>query len=394
VVVISEVALAVLLVVCSTLVVRSLLQLQRVDTGFDPSGATIARISLPRTNYSERTALLQFADRFSEALRELPGVRAVAGSNIAPLSGVLAWVTFLIEGRPPIAGRDIPQAQFRVVTDDYFAAMGIPLVRGRGFQSSDTETTRPVGVINRHLAATFFADTDPIGAHLRIDDNTGGRRAIEIVGVAGDVRQTTIDGEPTFDLYIPLKQVHRDTVVWLANNQFWVVRSDGDPAMLARGVRRALERADSSVGLASIRSAEDYVDGAMRGRRFTTSLLAAFAMSALLLALIGLYAVMAYAVAQRTRELGVRMAMGATRLKIAGLILWHALVLVASGAALGLVLAVPATSAIRSLLYETSPVDPIVFAAVAIALALAGMATALVPARRAMRIDPLVALRE
>jgi predicted permease len=393
-VVISEVALAVLLVVCSTLVVRSLFQLQRVDTGFDLPGATVARISLPRANYTERATLLQFADRFSEGLRELPGVRAVAGSNIAPLSGVLATVGFLIEGRPPIDGRDIPEAQFRVVTDDYFAAMGIPVIRGRGFQPGDAENTRPVGVINRRLASTFFPGRDPVGAHLLIDDNTAGRRGIEIVGVAGDVRQTTIDGEPTFDLYIPLKQVHRDTLVWLANNQFWVVRTDGDSATVAQGIRRALERADPNVGLASIRSAEDYVDSAMRGRRFTTSLLAAFALSALLLALIGLYAVMAYAVAQRTRELGVRMAMGATRLKIAGLILRQALVLVGSGAALGLALAVPATSAIRTLLYETSPVDPIVFATVATALALAGTATALVPARRATRIDPLIALRE
>jgi putative ABC transport system permease protein len=393
-VVVSEVALAVLLVVCATLVVRSLLKLQQIDVGFDTTNVTVARISLPRAQYAKREALLQFADRFAEGLHAIPGVRAVGGSNIQPLSGVIAYVNFLVDGRPAPAGKDLPEAQFRVVTDDYVAAMGVPLIAGRAFQASDTETTRPVALVNRRLANQFFPEGNAVGAHLLVGDNTAGRRPIEIVGVVGDVRQVTLDGDPTFDIYIALKQVHDDTLVWLANNQFWMVRSEGDPGAIGESIRRALDRADPNVGLASIRSGDDYIESATRGRRFTTSLLAGFALSALLLALIGLYAVMAYAVAQRTRELGVRMAMGATRLTIATLILRHALLLLGTGAALGLMLAVPATSAMGNLLYETAPMEPAVFAAVALALCVAGTATALVPAGRATRIDPVVALRE
>jgi predicted permease len=392
-IVISEVALAVLLVVCSTLLVRSLVRLQRADPGFDPSGAVIARISLPRDGYTTREAMLQFAQRFGDGLRALPGVRVVGGANIAPLSGVFASVEFLVSGRPPLAPGDIPEAHFRVVTDGYFAAMGIPLLQGRGFSTSDTAATVPVAVVNRHLAAHFFPDGNAVGSHLLIDDNNAGRRPVEIVGIAGDVRQMTLDGDPTFDIHISLAQVQQDTLVWLANNQFWAVRSDGDPQAIGNGIRRALDAADATVGLASIRTGTEYVDAATAGRRFTAWLLTGFALSALLLALIGLYAVMAYTVAQRTRELGVRIAMGASGLEIGGLVLRQAVATLSIGALAGVGLALPATRAMAGLLYQTTPHDPMLFATVGAALVAIGALTAAGPAHRASRVDPLVALR-
>lgn len=392
-VVVSEMALAVVLLLSSALLLNSLIRLQMANPGFETSGSAIARISLPRTSYSTSSAMRRFVERFEDGLRALPGVQAVGGGNIAPLSGVLASVQFAIVGRPPLASRDIPSAQFRMVTAGYFAAMGVPILQGRPFARDDTGESRPVAIVNRHIKEQFFADEDPIGRQLLIDDNTTAPRAVEIVGVAGNVKQVRLDGDATFDIYVPMTQAHPDVLQWLANNQFWAVRVAGNPRAVTDSIRKTLDAVDPTVGLASVRAADDYLGAATAGRRFTTWLLAGFAMTAFVLALVGLYAVIAYAVGERTRELGLRMAIGASGLSVTWLILRQACGLLTIGTLLGLALTRIVSPLVAGLLFETSPYEARIFVLVLSGLVLTGLVAALVPARRACRVDPLVALR-
>jgi putative ABC transport system permease protein len=394
-VIVGEAALAVMLLLASIVLLRSFSRLQAVDPGFPVERRVMARIALPRTAYRTPDSIARFTDRFSEKLQQIHGVENAGGINVAPLSGVLATVQFTVDGTDASDPRNPPSAHFRVVTDSYLAAMGIPLVQGRGFSEHDAAASAAVALINRHLAESLFAGENPVGRRIRIGDNTAGPRPLEIVGVVGDIRQMALDAPPSFDVYVPMRQAHPDVAQWLANNQFWVVRvSEDAPADVARAIRRALDEVDSTAGVAHIRPLEAYIDTALAQRRFSTILSGALAVIALTLVVVGLYGVMAYSVAQRTREIGLRTAVGATRFDIWCLVSRSALGMLAVGAALGLMLAVPALRPLQAVLFRTDAFEPSLVSAVVAGLIGIGMTAATVPAWRAARIDPSRALRE
>ncbi len=394
-VIVMETALTAVLLWGSILLIRSFDRLQDVDPGFAVSERVVARIALPRSTYRTAEAVTRFADRFSENIAAIPGVREVGGVNVAPLSGVIATTQFTVGGAPPSDPRDAPTAHYRVVTEGYLPALGVPLVRGRGFASTDVASSMPVALINDHLAQTLFAGEDPIGRSLLVRDNTAGPRPLRIVGVVGDVRQMTLDGAPTFDIYLPMRQAHSDVVQWLANNQFWVIRAAGGASIgIGAGLRHALEAADPGAGLAHVRPLAEYVDGALAQRRFATLLSSALAGVALILVIIGLYSVTAYSVTQRTQEIGLRTAIGASQLGIWWLITRGVLGMLITGAAAGLILAAPAVAPLKAVLVDTEPFDVGLIVSVVAGLMTVGLAAAAVPAWRAARIDPVAALRE
>jgi len=393
-VILGETALTSVLLLGSLVLIRSFERLQDVDPGFAIDDRVIARIALPRSTYRTPEALMRFADRLSAELMTIPGVQSVGGVNVAPLSGVLATVDLGIEGKPPRDPRDLPTANYRIVTTAYLSTLGVPLLRGRGLAETDTATSVPVALINEHVASTLFPNDDPIGKRILVNDNTGGHRPLEVVGVIANVRQAALDGPPSFDVYVPMRQMHPDLVQWVANNQFWAIKASGNTADVLSGVRRALPAVDSTVGLAHVRPLAEYVDAALGQRRFATTLSSALASIAVVLVVVGLYGVMAYSVAQRTREIGLRAAVGASRLSIWWLIAGSALRMLGTGAVAGLLLAAAALRPLQAVLFQTDLFDPALVATVIGGLLAVGIGAATIPALRATRIDPIIALRE
>jgi putative ABC transport system permease protein len=354
----------------------------------------VARIALPRAAYGTPASVQQFAERFGDELLRIPGVRRAGGVNVAPLSGVLATINFTVEGRPPRDPRDIPSAHYRVITDTCLDALGVPLLRGRGFAATDGPASPPVALVSRRLAEAVFGSGDPIGARLLVDDTASGSRPLLVVGVIGDIRQTALDAEPGFEVYVPMRQANPDIVQWLANNQFWVIETAGDVPDIVVRTRAALQKVDARVGVAHVRPLSEYVDAALVQRRFATTLSAALAAVALALVVVGLYGVIAYSVSQRTREIGLRAALGATRGDVWWLVTRAALGTLAIGAALGLAIAAPALRPLGAVLFRTELFDPALVTGVVATLAAVGVAAAALPAWRAARIDPATALRD
>lgn len=274
----------------------------------------------------------------------------------------------------------------------FFETMGIPLLSGRVFAETDGAGAPNVGVISQALARQSFGELDPVGRRLLVRD-AGEFRPIEIVGVVGDVRHTSLEAPAEPHLYVPYYQTHPKLLVWLALNQFLVVRASGDPLALGPVVRRELRAVDPGVASLGGRLSGDFVDTAAAARRFTLVLLAVFAAVALLLATVGIYGVVAYAVAQRTRETGLRLALGASAADILRLVLGEGLRRSAVGIALGLAAAFAAAHASRSLLFGVGEADPAAYAVVVVLLLTVTLAACLLPAWRAARLDPVRALR-
>jgi putative ABC transport system permease protein len=364
----------------------------RVDAGFDP-GALTVRLSLPRKDYGELAKVSQFYRQLESRVAALPGVTSVAAVNHVPLNGALASAEYKAADRPPASDDDLPTAQYRMATPGYFKTMGIPVIAGRAFTDDDREGGAPVVIVSRGLARKSFPDRDPIGRYLLVRDTPAGFRPLQIVGVAGDVRHTSLEAEAEPHVYLPYHQTHRDLLVWLTNNQFLVVRTAGAPLALAEAVRRELQAVDSTVAAADIRASGYYLDNATAARRFSLELLAGFAGLALAMAAIGIYGVVSYTVAQRTREIGVRLALGADMGDIVRMVLGEGVRRTAVGVALGLAGALAASGAVRGLLYGVGATDPETYAAVIAVLVVVTIAACLLPAWRAARVNPLVALR-
>ena len=388
-----ETALALLLLMATGLLLKSFFRLQQVDPGFDGSRVLVARISLPKADYETPDRLAVLYEKLRQGIALLPGVQAVGVVSSAPMSGVLASINFTVQGKPPASLERIPEAQYRVISSEYFSALSIPVLQGRSFMESDTAKTQPVAVINETLARQFFANENPIGARLNIDDNDAGPRAVEIVGVVGNVKQLSLDGEPTFDVYVPLLQLHPDGTTWLRTNQFWVVRTGTNPMALAEAFRRELKSVDPNVAASVLVTMDQYTSGSIAPRRFILSLLGAFAASAFLLAVMGTYAVISYTVTQRSREMGLRLALGAQPREILTLVIRQGMAPVFAGIALGSAASVFLARLVSSLLFGTSAADPTTLAAVTLLLAVTGLLACYIPARRATKVDPMVALR-
>jgi putative ABC transport system permease protein len=379
-----EVAAALVLLVFAGLLGRTFLRLAAVDPGFDTQGALAARVALAGGGFGSREAILAYQGRVLEQLRALPIVEAAGAVSILPLSGSVVRIDFTVEGRAT-ERQDVPTAQYRMVTPDYFNAMRVPLRRGRALRAADSARAAPVALVNVTLVRRLFGPADPIGAHLLIDDNNAGPRPVEIVGVVGDVTQVSLEGDATSDIYLPYAQLHPDNLQLAAANMTWVVRTRVEADAAARAVGEALRRADAGVPIAGTGPLSSTLSAALAPRRFTLVLMAVFALAAVLLAATGIYGVLSFATSQRLDELAIRRALGAGPRQILWLVVGDGMRPVAAGLLLGLAAASGLTGLVASILFDVGANDPWTFAAVAGGLALVAAGACLVPAVRAAR---------
>ena len=384
--VVFEVSLALLLLIGSGLLLRSLVRILQVPPGFDPKGAIAFDLDLPGTRYGKPEQSARFFRDLLPKLNALPGVVSASAVVPLPFSDDSIGTSFDIEGRP-VPKSEQPGTQFRCVGLDYFRTMHIPLISGRTFTASDTRGSAPVIIINQTLAKRFFPNENPIGKRIQpgISD-TGDTVMREIVGVVGDVRHRRLWRAPDPETYAPYDQV-------AIGGMTIVVRGDADPQALIPMIRIEVKRMDSELPLYNVRTLEDYVAGSVAQRRFTALLLGIFAAVAMLLAAVGMYGVISYGVAQRTHEIGVRIALGAESADVLRLVVGQGLRLTLLGVALGCLGALGASRFLSGLLFGVAGDDPVTFGAVATMFLAVALVACYVPARRAMRVDPLVALR-
>ena len=374
----SEVALAVVLLVVMTMLAKSFANVQAVAPGFDTTQVLSARLTLPAKRFNNRDAIVTFQRALAARLSSLPAVTNTGAISLLPLSGLLSRVPFAVEGRA-IERERVPAAQFRTVSPGYFEAARIPLKRGRVFSERDTDSTRAVAVVNEELARRWLGGLEPIGARLLVDDNDGPPRPVEIIGVVGNVQQVTLDGEPTWDLYLTYPQIHHDNVGAAAANMFWIVRTAGDPMNLAASLAREVRRIDPEVVAAQVRPLDRYLSDAVAPRRFSLSLMAALALAALALAVTRIYAVVTYSVSQRARELGIRVALGASRANIMRLVMGDGTRFVLIGLAAGLAMAAGATRLLSATFFGVAATDAVTFGQVAAIVAAVSLLACAVP---------------
>jgi putative ABC transport system permease protein len=385
--VVSEIALASVLLIGAGLLVRSFLHLQHVSPGFDPSGVVAMELVLPSvapSAYTEPEQQSAFFHRALERVGSIAGVEAAAVVSTLPLTGAFESTSLKIEGRPaPPSESGSPQANYTMVSADYFRVMSIPLMKGRAFTERDTKESPGVLLVNESLARKYWPGEEAIGKRLTIGFEKTPR---EIVGVVGDAKQTSLDAQTPLAVYLPYQQFPYAGMTL-------VVRSGADAATVAGAVRREVQAIDPSLPVSNVRSMEQVLSASVAERRFSMTLVGLFATVALLLAMVGIYGVMAYTVSERTHEIGVRIALGAQAGDILRLILGQGLLLTLGGIGLGLGGAFLLTRLMSGLIYGVTATDPVTFAGVALALALVALAACFIPARRATRVDPMEALR-
>ncbi|MGA8144332.1 MAG: ABC transporter permease [Candidatus Acidiferrales bacterium] len=384
--VIVEMALALVLLVSAGLLVRSLVRLQNVNPGFDPHNVLAADLDLPDRKYTNARQD-QFARELMPKLAALPGVQSVAGVFPLPMTGSEMRTSVEIEGRP-VAKSDEVHSTIFSITPDYFRTMKIALLQGRDFTTQDGPDSNPVVIVNESLARQFFPGENPIGKHIRpgisVDEKPSRMR--EIVGVVADVKFKDLTSEWLPTSYLPQAQIPIGSITIVA-------RASGDPSSLALPLAEAVHSIDPDLPAYNVKTVEDYLDGTIAIPRFNTLLLGIFAGLALVLTAIGLYGVISYSVAQRTHEIGIRMALGAQPRDMLRLVVGQGSRLALYGIGLGLITALVFTHFLSSLLFGVTATDPISFATVVVVLFAVVVLACYVPARRAMRVDPMVALR-
>jgi putative ABC transport system permease protein len=385
--VIAEVVLAFVLLVGAGLLGRSFARMMQIDLGFRPENVLKLTVVLPAMQYKDDQQKAAFIDLALEHIRALPGLESAAAANVTPLSGYQSPLNFDIEGRPPALPGLQPSAEYRAVSHDYFRTMGISLRRGRPFTEQDVKQQPQAGgvaIINESLVRRYFTDEDPLGKRLALAKDSAEWR--EIIGVAGDVKHNGVIDEATPEIYAP-------TLRNASGAYDLVVRSATGPAQIAAAVRGQFRALDPNLPLFTIRTLEETVALNLARQRFAVALLSAFATVGLLLAAVGVYGVMAYSVSQRTREMGVRMALGAQSSDVLRMVLLEGFKLTAIGAAIGLPAALAITRLMKNLLYGVSASDPLTFAGVPVLLAVVALLACWLPARRAAKTDPIGALR-
>ncbi len=396
---VAQLALSLVLLSGAGLLARSFVRLLQQEIGFRADGLLTVAVNSPKGDGEAGLArLAALNDSFVEALRGLPGVASAGGINAFPMTGSGANGIFLvIDGAPPAGLEDFARlakepgragdALYRAATPDYFRTMGIPLVRGRLFGAHEDRESPHAAVISQSLAARQWPGEDPIGKRLAFGNMDGDPRLITVVGIVGDVRERGFDAVPRPVIYVNARQRPATT------GSFTIVaRTEGDPAAVIAPARAAFARIAPDVP-PRFRTGGQVLSGSVADRRLGLLLIGGFAAAALILAVVGLYGVTAYVVAQRTQEIGVRMALGARPGDVQRLVLGQGLALVAIGTAIGLGVALASGRLLRTLLFEITPADPLTYAGVVLLLGAAALAACAVPARRATRIDPLVALR-
>ncbi|PYS88842.1 MAG: hypothetical protein DMF64_19435 [Acidobacteria bacterium] len=382
--IVSEVALSLVLLVGAGLLIKSFLHLRHTSPGFNAQHVLTASISLPASKYPKDEQQASFYQQALEHAARLPGVESVGAILPLPYSDNGIQTNFTIEGQPPIDPGAQPIAGGRIITPDYIRAMGIPLLKGRTFDARDTDAAPKVMLINETLARHYFAGQDPIGQRLDVglNDIHG-----EIVGVVGDVRDRHLDKAADPEYYVPNLQVPVGTMTLVVRTK------TNDPTSVAASLREVVQQLDKDLPLYEVRTMESRVADSVARQRFSMTLIVAFAWLALALAAVGIFSVMSFLVAQRTHEIGVRMALGAQASDILRMIMRHGMALTLIGVAIGLGLAFMLTRLMTSLLYEVSATDPVIFGGIALLLAFVALLACYLPARRATRVDPMVALR-
>jgi putative ABC transport system permease protein len=380
---VAQIAIAIVLLIGAGLMAKSFLTLTRTAPGFRPESVLTARLSLPRLRYPDNRSIGAFERSLLENLRARPGVQSAGLATYLPLSGSDNGWAFFIEGRPPLPVGVFRFAKYRPVSEGYFETIGIPLVRGRFFHPQDTRESWTV-VINDSMARMYWAGEDPIGQRLRF--NSAQWRTI--VGIAGDVLHEGLDGKSKPEMYVPVTQAPN-----VESSPTLLVRTGLDTSAVASEVRSAVAALDRGIPVDRLETMEQVVAGSIAQPRFRAVILGVFSILALAMASIGVYGVMNYLVVQRTREFGIRISMGATRSDVLRQVLGTAAVLIAAGTCIGLAGSVWLAKWISTLLFGTAPLDAITFTTAPIFLIAVALAASFVPALRATRVDPIVALR-
>lgn len=381
--VVTEIALALILLTGAGLLIRSFQRLSTIHPGFDPHGAVMVSTVLPPQIYDTEAKQLAFTEAVIERFKQVPGVTHAAVTHVMPFSGNNYTLGLEFEGRD-IAQGDLPSTACYAVSPDYFRAMGIPLLRGRGFTAQDRADSTRVAIISQSLAQRFFPNEDPLGK--RINMTNGPQRWREIVGIVGDVKGNELDGQVDPQSYEAIAQQPFENISF-------VVRAPSAGSGLAASLRRELATVDPTQPVARLEPLDRLVANSVASERFAMTLVTVFSLVALILAAIGIYGIMAYAVAQRSIEFGIRLALGAQPGDVLRLVIKQGGLLVGIGVTAGLVGALLTSRLIGSLLYQTSTHDPLIFVAIALLMSAVALLACWLPARRATKVDPMIALR-
>jgi predicted permease len=384
--VVSELALSVVLLIGAGLLIRSFARLQNVSPGFNAQNVLTFDLTMTGRKYGDKQAILNIYHQLWDRLEHIPGVKASGGVTSLPLSRAYAWTPITVEGRTPLSGEKFLNADERLVGGHYFEAMGIPLRRGRLFNEQDDVSKPRVALVDEYMAEQVWPGQDPIGKHIHIVELKSDDPWQTIVGVVGRVKQDTLDSDPRIAFYLPQTQYPTRAMTM-------ALRSSNDPSGVLSAVKKELRDLDADLPVYCVRTMQQRVDESLARRRFSMLLLAVFASVALALATIGIYGVMTYLVNQGRREIGIRMALGATQRNIVSLVVRQGMALALCGIAIGLAGAFLLTRLIRSLLFGVEATDPVTFVEIASLLGLVALLASYIPARRAARVDPLVALR-
>lgn len=386
--VVTEIALALVLLICAGLLIQSFARLTRVPTGMRTDRLFTAAIGLPDAAYPKNEQVISFFDQLLPKLGTIPGVESAAAVWPLPLSGSINTSTFDIEEDPKPESQQ-PDCANRIVTPDFFGTMGIPVLQGRPFEENDTLTSLPVAIVNERFAQKYFPGQNAIGKRIKSSWSVDERGALmrTVIGVVGNVKYGTLREEFTPELYLPWKQIPR--------HSGWIVARTKieDAASITSAVRKELASVDRNIPLNRVRLFDEYLSRAVSRPRFNALLISIFAGTALLLTAIGIYGVMAYSVAQRTNEIGIRIALGAAKSAIFRLVVGQAMMLVAISVVIGVLGALAATRLLGSLLFGVGATDPLTFAAIVVLIAAVAFVAAWLPARRAASVDPVTALR-
>ena len=382
--VIFEVALSLVLLIAAGLLIRSYQRILNAHPGFNPHHVVAMRLSLPATRYAKPESITSFFQRATDRLRALPGVESVGITYSLPMSTVaFAWEPITIDGYVPKAAQELIISNVRIVSPAYFNTMGIRLKQGRFFNEHDKAGEPETVIVDEALAQRFWPNEDPIGKRLQRGKATTWRK---VVGVISSSKEYSAENEPPITVYFPFEQ-------YVARSMYFVIRTTPDPAGMTAAITREIQAVDPEMPVFDVGTMEQRLADSLARRRFSMLLLSVFAVIAVVLAAVGIYGVMAYAVSQRTHEIGIRMALGASPRDVLSLVLRQGLRLTLTGAATGLLAAFGLTRLLEKLLFGISATDPLTFAAITLALILVALLACYVPARRATKVDPMIALR-
>jgi predicted permease len=385
--VVAEISLSLVLLISAGLLIRSFIRVQQVDPGFAPQNVLSMRLALVGPAYSDEARRVSFYQQLWERVRGLPGVESAGGASVLPLTGGIGWGSITIEGYNPSSGQSMIQSDMRVASAGYFETMKIPLTRGRFFTEQDTKESERVVIVDENMARTYWPNADPVGKRLKFGRGDNNNNPwMTVVGVVGAVKHYALDTDSRVALYTPHRQSGAGSLSIAA-------RTTTDPVSVAAAVTREARAIDPNLPVYDVKTMDQWLSESLARRRFAMLALGLFALVAMILAAVGIYGVMSYSVAQRTREIGIRVALGAQTRNVLKLVISQGMLLAGAGVGAGLIAAFAITRVMGSLLFGVGATDPLTFAAIALLLAGVALLACWIPARRAAKVDPMIALR-